>query len=88
MLCGELIALYIHPRMFQFGVHFSAESTEAIRIKCVAQEHKILMQPRIELTISASRNRVFTHTINMPPNYVDHVEERVHLDGIELYTIS
>ena len=38
------------------GTRFSAESTEAMRIKCVAQGHNILMQPRFEPSIVVSRN--------------------------------
>ena len=39
-------------------VLYSAESTDAMQIKCVALGRKILMQPRIEPSISISRNRL------------------------------
>ena len=32
-------------KVFQRGTNFTAESTEAMRIKCLAQGHNILMQP-------------------------------------------
>ena len=32
-------------RVFPPGTHLSAESTEAMRIKCLAQGHNKLMQP-------------------------------------------
>ena len=31
--------------MFQCGTHFTAESPETMRIKCLSQGHNILMQP-------------------------------------------
>ena len=38
------------------GTHFTAESTEAMRIKCLAQGHNILM-PEFEPSTPVSRNR-------------------------------
>ena len=32
-------------RVFPFGTHLTDESTEAMRIKCLAHGHNILMQP-------------------------------------------
>ena len=43
--------------VFPSGTHLSAELTEAMQIKCLAQGHNALMQPRIELSIAVSRNR-------------------------------
>ena len=42
-------------RVFLFGTHFTAESTEAMRIMCLAQGHDILMQSWCEPSIAVSR---------------------------------
>ena len=47
------------------GTHFSADSTEAIRIKCLAQGRNILMQSGFEPSIAVSRNRQLSHMTNM-----------------------
>ena len=47
------------------GIHFSAESTEAMRTKCLAQGHNIQMQLLLKPLITASRNRHLTHMTNM-----------------------
>ena len=46
--------------VFPSGTHFSAESTEAMQIKCFAQEFNVPMQPRFEPLITASRERHVT----------------------------
>ena len=43
------------------GTHLSAESTEEMCIKCLAQELNILMHPEFEPSIAISRNRHLTH---------------------------
>ena len=52
-------------RVFTLCTHFEAVSTEAMRIKCLAQGHSILMQPWFELSISVSRNLHLNHMTNM-----------------------
>ena len=47
------------------GTHFTTESAEAIRIKCLAQGHNILMLPGFEQSASVSRNRHPNHMTNM-----------------------
>ena len=44
--------------------HFTAETTEATRTKCLAQGHNIVM-PGFELSTSVSRNRHSNHMTNM-----------------------
>ena len=39
------------------GTNFTAESTEAMRIMCLAQGHNILMLPGFEPSTFVSRNR-------------------------------
>ena len=46
------------------GTHFTAESTEAMQIMCLAQEHNILM-PVFEPSTSVSRNWHSNHITNM-----------------------
>ena len=46
------------------GTHFTAESTEAMQIKCLAEGHNILM-PGDEQSTSVSRNRNSNQTTNM-----------------------
>ena len=48
------------------GTHFTAESTEAMQIKCLAQGHDILM-PEFAPSASVSRNRHSNHMTNMLP---------------------
>ena len=48
----------------QPGTHFTAKSTEAMRIKSLAQGHNIQM-PGFDPSTSVSRNRHFNHMINM-----------------------
>ena len=45
------------------GTHFTAESTEAMPIKCLAQGHNILM-PGLEPSTPVSRNRHSNHMTN------------------------
>ena len=60
----KLIALnYIHG-VVPSDTHFTAKSTEAMRIKCLAQGHKMQM-PGFEPSTSASRNRYSNHMTNM-----------------------
>ena len=40
-------------RVFPSGTHFAAAPTDAMRIKCLAKGHNILMQPIIEKSIAA-----------------------------------
>ena len=42
-------------RVLPSGTHWSAVSTEAMRIKCLAQEHDILIQFGIEPSTSVAR---------------------------------
>ena len=42
------------------GTHLTAESTEAMRIKCLAQGNNILL-PGFEPSTSVSRNRHYNH---------------------------
>ena len=49
-------------RRFPFGTHVSAE---AMRNKCFAQGHNILMQAGFEPSIVVSRNRHLTHMTYM-----------------------
>ena len=46
------------------GTHFTAETTEAMRIKCLSQRHNILI-PGFEPSTSVSRNRHSNHMTNM-----------------------
>ena len=63
----NVIALNKHfTRVFQCGTHFTAESTEAMRIKCLAQGHNILMQSEFEPSIAVFRNRHLTRMTNTP----------------------
>ena len=56
-------------KMFPSGAHFTAESTEAMRIKFLAQGHSILMQSEFEQSIAISKNRHLTETINILQMY-------------------
>ena len=49
------------------GTHFTADSTEAMRVKCLAQGHNILM-PGYEPSTSVTRNRHSNQTTNMLNN--------------------
>ena len=60
----NLIALNTLARLSPPGEHFTAESTEAMRIKCLAQGHNILM-PGFVPSTSVSRNRHSDHMTNM-----------------------
>ena len=51
--------------VFQPRTHFTAESTEAMRIKCLAHGHNILMQTGFNLLISVSRNQHLSHMTTM-----------------------
>ena len=51
-------------RLSHPGTHFTAESTEAIRIKCLAQGHNILM-PRFDTSTSISRSWNSNHMTSM-----------------------
>ena len=48
-----------------FDALLSAESTETMQIKCLAQGHNIFMKPKVELLISLSRYQLLT---NMTPH--------------------
>ena len=48
-------------RVFTYGTHFTAETTEAMRIKCLAQEHNILMLLGFEPSTSLSISRHLSH---------------------------
>ena len=43
------------------GNNFTAESTEAMRLKCLAQRHNMLMLPGFEPSTSVSRKRHPNH---------------------------
>ena len=58
-------------RVFQPGAHDTAELTEAMQIKCLAQGHNILMEPRIEPSISVFRNGLLNLTTNMLLRYIE-----------------
>ena len=47
------------------GTHFTAESTEAMWIKCLALGQNTLMLLGFELSITVSRNRHLNHMTNM-----------------------
>ena len=47
-----------------FGIHFSADSTETMQTKCLAQDLNELMQPGYEPSIAVSRNLQFAITTN------------------------
>ena len=51
--------------VFPSGIHFTAESTEAVKIECLDQGHDALMQPGFQLSIAVSGNRHLNHMINM-----------------------
>ena len=46
------------------GTHFTAESTEAMRIKCLAQGNNILL-PGFKSSTSVARNRHSNQTTNL-----------------------
>ena len=52
--------------VFQSGPYFTDESTEAMRIKCLAQGHNILIQPQFEPPIAVTRNGYLTHNKYAP----------------------
>ena len=52
-------------RVFLSGTQPTAESTEAMLVKCLAQVHNILMQLGFEPSIAANRNRRLTNMTNM-----------------------
>ena len=52
-------------KVFPSGTHFTAESTEVIRIKCLAQGHDIQMLPGFEPSIAMSRNGYLTNMTNI-----------------------
>ena len=54
----------IFMSIFPSGNHLSAESTEAMWIKCLAQGH-MLMQPRVETLIAVSRIQHLTLMTNI-----------------------
>ena len=51
------------------GTHFTAESTEAMQIMCLAQGHNILMSG-FEQSTSISGNRHSNQTTNMLHSYI------------------
>ena len=48
-------------RVFLSGNDFTAESTEAMRVKCLSQGHSILMQLEFKPLITVSLNRHLTN---------------------------
>ena len=61
---GKLVALSQHSSRGcsrLSDTHFTAESTESLRIKCLAQGHNILIQPVFEPWVAVSRNRHITN---------------------------
>ena len=70
------------------GTHFTAKSTEAMRIKCHAQGHNILMSG-IEQSTSVSQNRNFKpldqYAINVSNNMQTH---KLGIDNQKLYSLS
>ena len=55
-------------RVFPSGIHFTAESTEAMQIKRLAQGNSISMLPGFQPAIAVSRNRHFTNITSMIQN--------------------
>ena len=60
----NLITLNTIQKVNPPGTHFTAESTEAMQIKCLAQGNNILMLG-FEPSTSASRNRHSNHMTNI-----------------------
>ena len=60
----KLITLNILHEVVPPGTYFTAESTEAMRIKCLAQGNNILL-PGFEPSTSVSRNRHSSKTTNI-----------------------
>ena len=52
-------------RVFPSGTHFIAVSTDALRIKYIAQGYNILIQSGFEQSTYVSSNRYLTHMTNM-----------------------
>ena len=61
---------HLFNRVSSPGTHLTTDSTEAMRIKCLAQGHKILMRPRFEPSTSVSRSRYPNHMTNMLHNCI------------------
>ena len=55
-------------RIILSGAHSSDESIVAMRVKCAAQGHNILIQPWFKPSMAVSRNRHLTHMTNMLQN--------------------
>ena len=55
--------------VFQPGTHFTAESTEAMRIECLAHGHSILTQAGFEPSTSVSIDRYLSNMTNMLSMY-------------------
>ena len=66
-------------RLSQPGTHLTAESTEAMQIKCLAQGHNILM-PGFEPSTSVSRNRHSNHLTNLLHKML--IDFRSHRDAL------
>ena len=80
---GELIAQNKQTsflRVFQSGTYLTAESTEAMQITCLAQGHRLLMQPLFEPLISVSINRYLNRMANMV--------KKVHIKKQYIFNIS
>ena len=60
----KLIALNTIHEVDPSGTHFTAESTDAMQIKCLAQGHNILISGFVQST-SVTRNRYSNHYTNM-----------------------
>ena len=52
-------------RVYPPGTHFTVESTDAMRIKCLPQGLNILMLPGFEPSIAVSIDRHLAHVTNM-----------------------
>ena len=54
--------------VFPPGTHFTAESTDAMRITFLAEGPNLMIQPGFEPSISVSRNQHLNHIANMLKN--------------------
>ena len=61
----KLITLNTLHKAVPPGTHFTAESTEAMRIKCLAQGYNVLL-PGFKTSNSVSRNKHPEHMTSMP----------------------
>ena len=80
----KLTALTSFTRVSPPGNRFTAESSEAMRKKCLAQGHNILM-PGFELSAHVHRNRHSNHMTNMFLNPV--IQYEISL-GLLIYVLQ